>query len=332
MTTLNRDELLPLLADINNLNFEERALEVFLYQAKHNLLYARYLKLLQRNPQKVKNLEEIPFLPIQFFKTHRVKSGNWKPQTHFTSSGTTGQIPSKHAVRNLDFYLQNALKGFSENYGNAQDWCFLALLPSYLERGGSSLVAMADALIKQSKYPESGFFLHDHAALYERIQQCQVKKNPTLLLGVSYALLDFSEAYSIDLQGITIMETGGMKGRREEMTRTMLHETLKNAFKLPTIHSEYGMTEMFSQAYMQGTDFFKPMHTLRVLTTEINDPFAPQAHGRTGQLNLIDLANVDTCSFIATEDLAKTFKNGTFEVLGRLDTAEMRGCNLMVSG
>jgi hypothetical protein len=330
MTTLKRNELLPMLANISPSTFEETALTVFQYQLKHNLLYARYLKLLRKNPKNVKSLEEIPFLPIQFFKSHTIKTGRWQPTMFFNSSGTTGQITSKHAVRNLNFYLQNAIKGFSEAYGNAEDWCFLALLPSYLERGGSSLVAMADALIKQSKHKESGFFLHNHADLAKKIEECQAKKCKTLLLGVTYALLDFSEAFPMNLEGITVMETGGMKGRRAEMTRETLHETLKMAFNLPYIHSEYGMTEMFSQAYMQETNVFSPMNTLRILTTEINDPFAPQKIGRTGQINLIDLANIDTCSFIATEDLGKVHKDCTFEVLGRLDVAEMRGCNLMI--
>jgi hypothetical protein len=331
MTTLNRNELLPMLANLSPSNFEETALAVFQYQSKHNPLYARYLKLLGRIPQKINNLEEIPFLPIQFFKTRVVKTGHWSPKMYFTSSGTTGQITSKHAVRTIDFYLKNAMNGFSQMYGNAEDWCFLALLPSYLEREGSSLVAMADVLIKQSKHSESGFFLYNHADLALKIQECQTKKCKTLLLGVTYALLDFAENYPINLEGITVMETGGMKGRRAEMTRETLHETLKNAFSLPNIHSEYGMTEMFSQAYMQGTGVFAPMPTLKVMTTEINDPFTPQIFGRTGQLNLIDLANIDTCSFIATEDLAKTYKNGTFEVLGRLEASEMRGCNLMIN-
>jgi hypothetical protein len=330
MTTLNRNELLPMLANLSPSTFEETALTVFQYQAKHNLLYARYLKLLSRNPKNVKFLEEIPFLPIQFFKSQIIKTGRWQPKIFFNSSGTTGQITSKHAIRNLDFYLQNALKGFSNAYGNAEDWCFLALLPSYLERGGSSLVAMADALIKQSKHKESGFFLHNHADLAQKIQECQVKKCKTLLLGVTYALLDFSEAYPMDLEGITVMETGGMKGRRAEMTRETLHNSLKMAFNLPNIHSEYGMTEMFSQAYMQGSTVFAPMHTLCVIITEINDPFTPQKIGRTGQINLIDLANIDTCAFIATEDLGKVHKDSTFEVLGRMDVAEMRGCNFLI--
>jgi hypothetical protein len=331
MTTLNRNELLPMLANLSPSNFEETALAIFQYQAKHNLFYARFIKLLGRNPQNIKNLEEIPFLPIQFFKSSIVKTGRWQPKIFFNSSGTTGQITSKHAVRNLDFYLQNALKGFSNAYGNAEDWCFLALLPSYLERGGSSLVAMADAMIKKSKHKESGFFLHNHADLAEKIKICQAKKCKTLLLGVTYALLDFSELYPMNLEGITVMETGGMKGRRAEMTRETLHNTLKMAFNLPFIHSEYGMTEMFSQAYMQDSNVFSPMSTLRVLTTEINDPFTPQKIGRTGQINLIDLANIDTCAFIATEDLGKVHKDCTFEVLGRLDVAEMRGCNLMIN-
>jgi phenylacetate-coenzyme A ligase PaaK-like adenylate-forming protein len=326
----NRDEIFKKLTMITPSNFEEVALSVFLYQAKYNPLYARFVKLLKKKPSEVKSLKQIPFLPIQFFKSHAVKTGKWKTQTTFSSSGTTGQIPSKHLVNDLDFYLQNALKGFTNTYGEVENWSILALLPSYLERGGSSLVAMADAMIQQSKHAESGFFLHNHTALAERILRCQTNKSPTLLLGVSYALLDFAELFPMNLEGITVMETGGMKGRRAEMTREVLHETLKTAFQIPNIHSEYGMTEMFSQAYAQGTNVFTPMHSLKILTTEVNDPFTAQDFGRTGQINVIDLANLDTCAFIATEDLGKCYENGTFEVLGRMDTAEMRGCNLMI--
>jgi hypothetical protein len=278
----------------------------------------------------VRSLSDIPFIPIQFFKKHQIRSGDWLPQTTFLSSSTSGQTPSQHLVRDLDFYLDNTRRGFSQFYSDPSEWCTLALLPSYLERGGSSLVAMADYFIRLSKYPESGFFLHDLAQLNETLSICQSKGYKTLLLGVSFALLDFAEQFPMDLSGITIMETGGMKGRRKELTRAELHETLKAAFGVESVHAEYGMTELFSQAYALGGNIFQPTSTIQVITTEINDPFCQAAPGRSGVLNIVDLANLDTCSFIQTEDVGKVYENGSFEVLGRLDVAEMRGCNLMV--
>jgi hypothetical protein len=327
MQTPGRSELLPMLADLDGDRFEAAAMAVFHYQAAHNPLYARYLKLLNR-PLSTFHLP--PFLPIQFFKTREIKSGDWVPQTTFNSSGTTGQTPSRHPVRDLDFYLENARRGFTNFYGDLSEWRILALLPSYLEREGSSLVAMADFFIKNSKHAESGFFLNNFEKLRDTLVFCKSNNYKTLLLGVSFALLDFAERFPMDLSGITVMETGGMKGRRRELTRAELHDTLRTAFCLPEIHSEYGMTELFSQAYAQGGSLFAPAPTMRVLTTEINDPFCPAAPSRTGVLNIIDLANFDTCSFIQTEDVGKVYADGRFEVLGRLDVAEMRGCNLMV--
>jgi hypothetical protein len=305
-------------------------LSVFQYQARHNPLYSRYLELLGRSESQVHTLAEIPFLPIAFFKGQTIQSDTWAPETVFLSSSTTGQTPSQHLVRNLDWYLQNTRRGFTEFYGDPSDWCVLALLPSYLERSGSSLVAMADYFIRLSKYSDSGFFLNDFQQLREAIFKCRANGDKTLLLGVSFALLDFAEQYPMDLSGITIMETGGMKGRRKELTRTELHQTLQQAFGVDKIHSEYGMTELFSQAYAMGGTLFSPAATMRVLTTEINDPFCQTQPGRTGVLNIVDLANIDTCSFIQTEDIGKVYADGKFEVLGRLDVAEMRGCNLMV--
>ena len=328
--TAERAELLSLLAKLNNAGFPGAALRVFRYQARYNPLYARWLQLVDCEPGEVRSLEAIPCLPISFFKTHAVQTGRWIATSTFSSSATTGQIPAQHLVRDMDFYLANARRGFTRFYGDPADWCVLALLPAYLERGGSSLVAMADDFIRRSRYAESGFFLHDHAALRATIEQCQAKVLPTLLLGVSFALLDFAEQHPMNLQGITVMETGGMKGRRRELTRSELHTVLGVAFQLETIHSEYGMTELFSQAYATGGTLFQPAPTMRVLATEINDPFCAAAPGRTGVLNIIDLANLDSCAFITTEDVGKVHADGRFEVLGRLDVAEMRGCNLMV--
>ena len=330
MQTLERSELLPRMADLGNERFEATAMEVFRYQAHYNPLYSRFLELLGRPASGVQNLKSIPFLPIQFFKTQEIKSGAWPSQTEFTSSATTGQTPSRHHVRDLDFYLENTRRGFAQQWGDPSEWCVLALLPSYLERSGSSLVAMADYFIRLSPYPESGFFLNDLKRLSEVLAFCKSKGYKTLLLGVSFALLDFAEQFPMDLSGIAVMETGGMKGRRRELTRTELHGTLCAAFRLNEIYSEYGMTELFSQAYTQGGLLFAPAPTMRVVATEINDPFCPVAPGRTGVLNVVDLANLDTCSFIQTEDVGKVHADGRFEVLGRLDVAEMRGCNLMV--
>lgn len=325
MQTPQREVILPQLAQLDAFSFDAVASQVFQYQQANNPLYAQYLELLGQQRNR-------PFLPISFFKTHDIRSGQWPSQTFFNSSGTTGQLPSQHQVRDLQLYLDNARRGFAQAYGDPSEWCFLALLPNYLERGNSSLVAMADYFIRLSPFETSGFFLHDFDKLRQALRTCQSKKYKTILLGVSFALLDFAEQFPMDLTGITIMETGGMKGQRKEMTRAELHDTLQTAFGVPLVHSEYGMTELFSQAYARGGSIFAPCPTMRVVATEINDPFCPVAPGRTGVLNIIDLANIDTVSFIQTEDLGRVYANGHFEVLGRLDAAEMRGCNLMVEG
>ncbi|MCA0238051.1 MAG: acyl transferase [Bacteroidetes bacterium] len=330
MQTPERSELLPLLADLSPAQFETTALSVFRYQAKANPFYAKYLKLLGRNPETIDRLSDIPFLPIQFFKKQEIQSGDWTPETIFLSSSTTGQTPSQHLVRSVDWYLQNTRRGFGQFYGDPSEWCVLALLPSYLERTGSSLVAMADYFIHLSKYSESGFFLNDLQQLSHTLVRCRLHGYKTLLLGVSFGLLDFAEQFPMDLSGVTIMETGGMKGRRKELTRSELHQELRQAFHVQHIHSEYGMTELLSQAYAMEGEVFAPMATMRIQTTEINDPFCITRPGKTGVLNVIDLANLDTCSFIQTEDVGRVYEDGRFEVLGRLDVAEMRGCNLMV--
>lgn len=334
MQTADRQVLLSKLAELTPENFGSVALEVFRFQATENMLYARFLELLGIKPAEVRTTLEIPFLPISLFKRYSIQTGTWEAQAVFTSSTTTGQTPSKHLVRNLAAYLENARRGFGVAYSDPSKWCTLALLPSYLERSGSSLVAMADYFIRLSPYAQSGFFLNNLKALQATLLECIEKKIPTLLLGVSFALLDFAEQYPMDLSGITVMETGGMKGRRAELTRSALHQLLGKTFNLPGVHSEYGMTELFSQAYSQpraGMDSrFVPGPLLQAVACEINDPFAPVPIGRSGALQFIDLANLDTCSFLATEDVGKVYADGTFEVLGRLDAAELRGCNLMV--
>jgi hypothetical protein len=331
MQTVERDNLLQEITHLIPARFTELALRVFQYQAKYNPLYAEYIRLLGINPFKINALEQIPFLPIAFFKSHFIQSGQWLPVMEFRSSATTGQIPSRHAVLDPNGYLENARKGFEAKYGAVSEWCILALLPSYLERTGSSLVFMVEDWIQRSRHPDSGFFLHDFQKLIDILQKCRENKQKTLLLGVSFALLDFAEAHPMSLQGITVMETGGMKGRRKELTRDELHQQLKQAFDLERIHSEYGMTELFSQAYLQSNGYFESIATMKVLCGEINDPFAFAPPGKSGILHIIDLANLDTCSFIATEDIGRVQVNGQFQVMGRLDMAEMRGCNLMMN-
>lgn len=311
-------------------NFEARALALFRHQAAQNPLYREYIGLLGIDPGQVDSLERIPFLPIQFFKTHSIQTGDWQPELVFSSSGTTGMITSRHPVREAAFYLENAERCFEAFYGPVGQYCFLALLPAYLEREGSSLVYMADHFIKRSTHRQSGFFLYEQNKLAEVLADCQARKIPTVLLGVSFALLDLAEQHPMHIPDVIVMETGGMKGRRQEITREELHATLCQAFGIPVIHSEYGMTELLSQAYSQGKGRYRPGPLMQVRTREITDPLCPQRPGRLGAINIIDLANKDSCAFIATDDLGKVYADGTFEVLGRMDNSDIRGCNLMV--
>lgn len=307
------------------------ALDVFQYQSRHNALYRQYLSLLGVSPEAITRVEDIPFLPIRFFKSHLIQTGAWEPALAFASSGTTAAATSRHLLRDPDFYRRNARRGFAHFYGPVEDYCVLALLPSYLERSGSSLVFMAEDFIRQSRYPESGFFLYNTEELVGILAGCKKNAVPTLLLGVSFALWELAEQHPMGLGGVAIMETGGMKGRRREITREELHGILKAAFHVETIHSEYGMTELLSQAYSRGGGLFRPAPTMRVLAREITDPFTLQQSGKTGALNIIDLANLDTISFIATDDLGRVYEDGSFEVLGRLDASDARGCNLLVA-
>jgi hypothetical protein len=326
METIIREEILSMLEKPGDLSFEKMEEKIYAFQLKYNDLYRQFITLTGNSPDRPFHLS----LPISFFKSHVVKTGVWEPETVFTSSGTSGQQSSQHMVRDSKTYLNNALSGFEQSFGDPSEWVILGLLPSYLERKGSSLVAMVDALIRRSKYSESGFFLHDFKSLEQTLNNCRINGYKTILFGVSFALLDFAEYRSLNLEGVIIMETGGMKGRREELTREALQDRLKAAFGVSAIYSEYGMTELFSQAYTKGGSRFYPAKTMRVYATEINDPFAVAAEGKTGVLNIVDLANLDTCSFIQTEDVGRVFEDGSFEVLGRLDAAEWRGCNLMV--
>ncbi len=311
--------------------FDEIALAVFHYQARHNALYREYLQLLNLQNADIQRVEDIPFLPISFFKNYSIKTGDWPSKTVFTSSGTTGDATSRHHVRQLDWYVQNTRRGFEFFHQPVSEYCVLALLPSYLERSGSSLIAMADYFIQQSVYDESGFFLYNTAELVEVVKTCMARQLPVILLGVSFALLDLAEQYQLSLNNTIVMETGGMKGRRREMTRAELHSILQQKLGIEHIHSEYGMTELFSQAYSKGGGVFYPAPTMKVLLREITDPLSLQKSGRTGVINVIDLANLDTISFIATDDLGRLYPDGGFEVLGRLDASDVRGCNLLVA-
>jgi phenylacetate-coenzyme A ligase PaaK-like adenylate-forming protein len=314
----------------NPQHFERTALAIFSAQAKHNKVYSAYVNALGIHPESVTSLKQIPFLPITFFKTAEVVTDSWQPEAIFTSSGTTGATTSRHFVKELSIYEQSFTTAFEQFYGSAKDLCILALLPNYLEREGSSLVYMAESLIKQSKYAESGFYLNNYAELISALRKTAEQNTPTLLLGVSFALLDVAEVL-LDFYhpNLKVMETGGMKGRRKEMIRAELHEVLSKGFGVQTIHSEYGMTELLSQAYSIGSGIYHCPPWMRVAARDTSDPLSAIDYGQTGGLNVIDLANVYSCSFIATEDLGKIYSDGSFEVLGRFDQADIRGCNLM---
>lgn len=310
-------------------DFEQQALLVFNYQYKENLVYNEFCDYLNIRPEHVKNSNQIPFLPIQFFKTHKIVSGKHKVEQVFSSSGTTGSITSKHYVGQLAIYEESYLKAFQHFYGNPQEYVILALLPSYLEREGSSLIYMVDDLIKKSEHPESGFYLYNLQELVEKLKLLEHRKQKTLLIGVTFALLDLAEHYQIPVENTLIMETGGMKGRRKEMIREEVHALLKKSFQTPKIHSEYGMTELLSQAYSKGDGIFFTPPWMKVLTRDPEDALTAQKTGSTGGINIIDLANINSCAFIATQDLGKVYEDGSFEVLGRFDHSDIRGCNLM---
>jgi len=318
---------------IDEENFEPLALEVFHYQYAENRVYRDYVNALKVNAQEVRQLAEIPFLPIRFFKSHRVVSGSFEPEAIFESSGTTGMVNSRHEVKDLHLYTKSFSMGFDKAYGNVKDYCILGLLPSYLERSNSSLVHMVDWLIKHSGSRESGFYLNDRQSLASLLVELEMKAQKTLLIGVSFALLDFAAEFPLALNNTIIMETGGMKGRRKEMVREEMHEELKRAFKVTNIHSEYGMTELLSQAYSKGEGLFTTPPWMRILIRDESDPLAVIAHTsrpQAGAINIIDLANVDSCSFIATDDAGRLHPGGKFEVMGRLDGSDLRGCSLLV--
>ncbi|MBT8266244.1 MAG: acyl transferase [Bacteroidia bacterium] len=314
----------------NENDFETLALKVFQFQFENNAVYRSFCDLLYINPSDIFSSTDIPFLPIQFFKTHKVLSSKAPIQKIFESSGTTGSQTSKHYVTDLDLYRNAFMKGFEYNYGSVNNLVILALLPSYLERDNSSLVYMVDGLIKRSAQTEGGFFLDDFSTLIATLKQLESKGQKIVLIGVTFALLDLLEIENFDLNNCIIMETGGMKGKRKELVKEELHKQLKKGFGVDHIHSEYGMTELMSQAYSTSNNLFHTPPWMKVIARDTEDPFTHLNSGRTGGLDIIDLANINSCAFISTQDLGRIHPNGSFEVLGRFDHSDIRGCNLMV--
>lgn len=311
------------------IGFEARALEIFQYQLNNNAVYGAFVKALGTDTSRVKSLARIPFLPVRFFKSLEVKTGDFEPEILFESSGTTGMINSRHLVKDLSLYRESFTRGLELFYGPASEYCIIGLLPSYLERGNSSLVFMVGELIRQSGHPQSGFYLNEFDKLAMVLQELENRQQKTLLIGVSFALLDFAQQYPIPLKHTIIMETGGMKGRRKELIRPELHAMLKASFSVPVVHSEYGMTELLSQAYSKGEGIYQCPPWMKILLRDDEDPLRVIASG-SGVVNVIDLANIHSCSFIATDDAGKVFPDGSFEILGRVDGSDMRGCSLLV--
>ncbi|MFW5872515.1 MAG: acyl transferase [bacterium] len=316
----------------NHADFLEKALEIFNYQYNYNPTYREFVDLRDKKPSNIETLEDIPFLPIEFFKSRKILTGPDQEKMIFTSSGTTDMEVSKHYVTDPGLYEQSFTRGFEHFFGSIKQYNVLALLPAYLERTGSSLVYMVDKLIKISNRKNSGFYMHNHEDLSKKIIELERDGEKTLLLGVSFALLDFTEKYNFQLKNTLVMETGGMKGRKKEITREELHEILEYRFGVDKIYSEYGMTELLSQAYCLGEGKFQSPPWMKILTRDPYDPYNFIPAGRTGGINIIDLANIHSCAFIQTSDLGRVNKDGTFDVLGRFDQSDTRGCNLMVQG
>lgn len=321
--------------NVTETTFDQLAVKVFLQQYQHNEIYREFCRLMHVIPETIKTPDQIPFLPIQFFKTKDITTGSGNAAVIFESSGTTGSINSRHIVQDIGLYEKSFRLAFQHFYGDPSSLCVLGLLPSYLERGNSSLVFMVDDLVKSSRNPNSGFYLYDHEKLQQALLQNEAQGIPTLLIGVTYALLDFAAAHPMQLKHTIVMETGGMKGRREELTRAEVHQQLQQQLGLTTIHSEYGMTELLSQAYSKENGIFNSTSWMKIMVRAEDDPLhlydarnlaAPQ----TGAINIIDLANIHSCAFIATDDMGKLNPDGSFEVMGRLDNSDIRGCGLML--
>ena len=325
---------------VSEARFEALSLEIFRFQYNNNIVYKNYVDAIGTKPGSVETITQIPFLPISFFKSHFVLSTSFQPQIVFESSGTTDTGNSHHVIKDLSLYEQSFAKCFEYFYGTIKNYCIIGLLPSYLERGNSSLVYMVDKLIEMSGHSQSGFYLREYDKLAVVLNELEKNKQKTILIGVTFALLELAEKFSFILSHTTIMETGGMKGRREEMIRTEVHDILKKAFGVTEIHSEYGMTELLSQAYSKGGGIFCNPSWMKVLVRDEEDPLtvknsefrvgSSEPRTQSGTINIIDLANIYSCSFIATDDVGKVYDDGSFEVLGRMDNSDLRGCSLMV--
>lgn len=326
-------ELEDKIFDVREHGFEQLALEIFQLQVKENQLYHSFIKALKVDPAKVNNVASIPFLPVSFFKNHSVVSGKFEPEVMFESSGTTQTGNSKHLIKSADIYRRSFTDTFESFYGSPQKWCIIGLLPSYLERKNSSLVMMVNDLIELSTHPDSGFYLYEYEKLAQILLKNEANGEKKLLIGVTFALLDFAEQFRHPLQHTTVMETGGMKGRRKEITRPEVHHLLKEAWSLNSIHSEYGMTELLSQAYSAGDGLFRCPAWMKIILRDEDDPLSVQPFSlsttQSGLINVIDLANIYSCAFIATDDIGKLYTDGSFEVIGRMDSSDVRGCSLM---
>jgi hypothetical protein len=309
--------------------FNEKALELFRFQYRENILYQSFADRFLASPADVGNVSQIPFLPVSFFKTSNLITGTFSAEIIFESSGTTGQSTARHHVRDVNLYRESFVKGFEYFYGNPRNYCVLGLLPAYLERQSSSLVYMVNELIRQSNDARSGFYLNNYQELHSVLKELEKSHRKTLLIGVGFALLDFAEQYPMKLSNTIIMETGGMKGRRKELTKIELHEILKKGFGLTEVHSEFGMTELLSQAYSTGNGIYKSVPWMKMLVRDEDDPLHVRESGE-GLLNIIDLANRDSIGFIASDDIVKLYPDGSFEVMGRMDNSDIRGCSLLV--
>ncbi|MBK8348240.1 MAG: acyl transferase [Saprospiraceae bacterium] len=305
-------------------------LDLFKFQYKYNETYRQFTKNLGYSEDNITNIAQIPYLPISAFKTREIKTGDITAQEIFKSSGTSGQIRSNHFIRDVQHYHLHTAHIWSLYFRNVETYCILGLLPGYLERDGSSLISMVSYFISLSQYAESGFYVREHETLYRHLVQCKNKNIPVVLFGVTYALLDFAAKYHLDFPELIIMETGGMKGNREEMTKHALHDMLKRSFGVAKVYSEYGMTELMSQAYTKGESYFYPNPFLKITTKQINDPLSEEKKGKPGIISIMDLANIDSCAFIQTEDLGMVYDDKRFEIAGRLDSADLRGCNLLL--
>lgn len=322
-------ELEDKIFDVQKHGFEQLALELFQLQASENRLYRSFIQALGIDAGRVSNVASIPFLPVSFFKNHDVATGSFVPDVVFESSGTTQTGNSRHLVKSADLYRRSFINAFELFYGSPESWCIIGLLPSYLERQNSSLVMMVNDLVNLSKHAESGFYLNELEKLAKVLQKNEASKQKTLLIGVTFALLDFAEQYKFPLKHTTVMETGGMKGRRKEITRVEVHEILKDAWQLNSVHSEYGMTELLSQAYSSGDGLFRCPPWMKIILRDEDDPLTVKVSTTSGLINVIDLANIHSCAFIATDDIGKLYTDGTFEVIGRMDSSDVRGCSLM---